>query len=144
MNCNCNKIKAPVITPTLAAGSTASPYYVNCNITQQLCYNTCISDVPVFAPAFSLKQVISVGAGQYVAVVSVAGIISYVRCGNGGCSCCMQQPIAAEFTIPFASATTPTSVTVSQGSCINAMAVTGCADCSKTFVSECPLTLTVA
>ncbi len=49
-----NKIQAPVITPVLAAGSTASPYYYQVNITQRLCFPTCAENMPVFSPQFSL------------------------------------------------------------------------------------------
>ena len=54
------------------------------------------------------------------------------------------QVISQEFTIPFASATAPTSVTISQGVSVNAIAVTGCQTCSKMFVSETPVILTIA
>ena len=49
----------------------------------------------------------------------------------------------AEFTIPIASATAPT-VTIAQGASVNAVATSDCKPCSRTFVSETPLTITVA
>lgn len=140
---DCNKIQAAVITPVLAAGSTASPYFVEVNISQRLCFKTCADNTPVFAPQFSVKQVASVGSSQYMVTVHVEGIISYVPC-NGGCSCTKQQPLSQDFTIPVFSATAPTSVTVTSGSTVNTIAVTGCQTCSRSFVSETPLTLTVA
>ena len=136
----CNKIQAATITPILAAGSVTSPYFYEVNITQRLCYATCADTTPVFAPQFSLVGVAQVGTGQYVATIRVQGIISYVPC-KGGC-CTKQQPLSQEFT-PIASATAPT-VTIAQGTSVNAVAATACKPCSRTFVSETPLTITVA
>ncbi len=139
---SCNKIPAAAITPVLAAGSVASPYFVDVNISQRLCDKTCADNTPVFAPQFSLKSVALVGTGQYMATIHVEGIISYVPC-NGGCSCTRQQPLSQDFTIPIASATEPT-VTIAQGAAVNSIAATGCQRCSRMFVSEVPLTITVA
>lgn len=136
-----NKIQAASITPILAAGSTASPYFYEVNITQRLCFATCADNTPVFAPQFALMGVAQVGTGQYVATIRVQGIISYVPC-SGGC-CTKQQPLSQEFTIPIASATAPT-VTIAQGVSVNAVAASACKPCSRTFVSETPLTITVA
>lgn len=142
-NCNCNKIQPAVITPTLAAGSVASPYFVLVNITQRLCFPTCVEqNAPVFNPLFSLKSVAQVATGQYVATIHVEGIISYVRC-HGGCNCTKQQPLSQDFTVPIASATAPT-VTLTQGAAVNTVASNGCQECSRSFVSETPLTITVA
>lgn len=144
MSCNCNKIQPAVITPTLAAGSVASPYYVLVNISQRLCFPTCVEqNAPVFNPIYSLKSVTMVATGQYVATIHVEGIISYVRC-NGGCNCSKQQPLSQDFTVPIASATAPTSVTITQGAVVNTVATNGCNECSRSFVSETPLTITVA
>lgn len=142
-NCNCNKIQAPNITPTLAAGSVTSPYYVLVNITQRLCHKTCVSDTPVFNARFSLVNFARVGVNQFVATVNVQGIISYVRCG-GGCDCTEQQPLNANFTIPFGFTGTPVNVSIAQGATINSVAATGCSKCSKVMVSETPITLTVS
>lgn len=143
MSNSCNKVQSPSITPTLAAGSVASPYYVLVNITEKLCFKTCVDNTPVFAPRFSVINFVKVGTNQYVANCNVQGIISYVRCG-GDCDCTMQQPINANFTIPFQIATTPTSVTITQSATINTMASSGCQTCSKSFVSETPLSLVIA
>lgn len=138
-----SKIQSAVITPVLAAGSTTSPYYYLLNITQRLCFPTCADNTPVFTPQFTLVGVTQVGTGQYIATIRVQGIISYVPC-NGGCCCTKTQPLSQEFTIPIASATAPTSVTVVAGNTINSVAATSCNPCSRTFVSETPLTITVA
>lgn len=136
------KIQSAVITPILAAGSTASPYFYQVNITQRLCYPACVDDTPVFAPQFQLVGTTQVGTGQYVVTIRVQGIISYVQCG-GGCGCTKQQPLSQDFTIPIASTTAPT-VTIASGTTVNNIAATACQPCSRTFVSETPLTLTVA
>lgn len=136
-----NKLQAPVITPVLAAGSTVSPYYYQLNITQRLCFPTCSDNTPVFSPQFSLVGVAQVGTGQYAATIRVQGIVSYVPC-NGGC-CTKQQPISGTFTIPIASATAPTAVTITAGATVNTIATAACQKCSRTFVSETPLSITV-
>ena len=137
-----NKVSAAIITPVLAAGSVASPYFVQVNITQKLCYLTCAETTPVFAPQFSLRSVVQVGTGQYVATIRVQGIISYVQCG-GGCNCTKQQPLVQEFQIPIASATAPT-VTITPGTTVNAISAVACQPCSRTLASDTPLTITVA
>ena len=141
-NCTCNKIQPAVITPMLALGSTASPYFVQVNITQRLCFPTCVDTSPVFNPRFSVKSVSQVATGQFVATIHVEGIISYVRC-NGGCNCTKQQPLSQDFTLPISSTATPT-ITLAQGQAVNLVAATGCQECSRVFVSETPLTVTVA
>lgn len=143
--CNCssnNKIQPATITPVLAAGSVASPYFFQVNISQRLCEKTCAENTPVFAPQFSLRSVAQVGTGQYVATIHVEGIIAYVPC-NDGCTCTRQQPLSQDFTIPIASTTAPT-VTIAQGASVNSVAATSCKPCSRSFVSETPLTVTVA
>ena len=137
-----NKIQSAVITPVLAAGSVASPYFYQINITQRLCYPTCADELPVFAPQFQLMGVTLVGTGQYVATIRVQGIISYVQCG-GGCNCTKQQPLVQEFQIPIASATAPT-VTITPGTTVNAISAAACQPCSRTLASDTPLTITVA
>lgn len=139
---DCNKIQPAIITPVLAAGSTTSPYFFQVNISQRLCEKTCAETTPVFAPRFSLRSLATVGTGQYVATIHVEGIISYVPC-NGGCKCTKQQPLSQDFTIPIKSATAPT-VTIAQGASVNSIAATSCKPCSRSFVSETPLTVTVA
>jgi len=120
----------------------ASPYFVQVNISQRLCHKTCAENTPVFAPQFSLRSVSQVGTGQYVATIHVEGIISYVPC-NGGCDCTKQQPLSQDFTIPIASTAAPT-VTIEQGATVNSIAASSCKPCSRSFVSETPLTVTVA
>lgn len=139
---NCNMISPAVITATLAAGSTTSPYYAQVNISQRLCYKTCADVVPVFNPQFSVVSLDSVGTNQYVLTVNVQGIISYVPCG-GGC-CTKQQPINQNFTIPIYSTTAITSATVAAGSVVNSVAASSCQNCSRAFVSETPITITTA
>ena len=146
MSCNCSTQKkdhAAVITPVLAAGSVASPYFVQVNISQRLCKKACVNLPPVFNPTFSLVDYASVGTGRYVATVKVEGVISYTPCDTSGC-CDRMQVISQEFTIPFASTAVPTTVTITQGISVNAIAVTGCQNCSRLFVSETPVILTVA
>lgn len=146
MSCGCTnskKVHAAVITPVLAAGSVASPYFVQVNISQRLCRKACVNLPPVFNPVFSLVDYAAVGTGQYVATVKVEGIIAYTPCDTNGC-CDKTQVISQEFTIPFASTAAPTAVTITQGTPVNTIAVTGCQTCSRAFVSETPITLTVA
>lgn len=142
-NCNCNKKVHPAdITPVLAAGSVASPYFVQVNISQRLCKKTCIGQTPVFTPQFSLMGYEAVGTGQYVATIHVEGIIGYTPCETNGC-CDKTQVLSQNFTIPFASATAPTAVTITSGVTANAIAAAPCQTCSRDFVSETPITLTV-
>lgn len=131
------------ITATLAAGSVASPYFVQVNVSQKLCVSTCVNNVPVFAPVFSYKSVSEVGTGQYVITVHVEGVISYIPCGCNSCST-RTQLVSQDFTIPLYSATAPTSVTITAGVSVNSVSQIGCLDCSRDFVSETPLTITVA
>lgn len=131
------------ITATLAAGSTASPYFFEVNISQRLCHKTCVEATPSFSPTFSLKGVSTVGTGQYVATVHVEGIIAYTPCDGNVC-CTKTQLISQDFTIPFASATAPATVTVTAGVPVNDIAGVLCQKCSRQFVSETPITLTVA
>ena len=139
--CN-NVIQPAVITAVPFLGSTASPYALQVNVTQRLMSKCCAGSVPVFSPQFSLKSVGQVGTNQYALTMHVEGIISYVPC-NAGCGCTKQQPLSQDFVVYLQSETAPT-VTIAQGSTINDLAVTPCQSCSRSFVSETPLTLTVA
>lgn len=141
-NC-CNKVQSASITPVLALGSVVSPFFVQVNVSQRLCFPTCAEQTPVFNPRFSLKSVAQVAVGQYVATIHVEGIISYVKC-HGNCCCTKQQPLSQDFTVPFVKTGTAPVVTISQGAAVNAVAVSGCQECSRNFVSETPLTITVA
>ena len=138
-----NKINQATITATLAAGSTTSPYFVEVNISQTLCSPTCVDETPVFNPAFSYVSLSNVGTGQYVINVHVEGVIAYVPCGCNTCST-RSQLISQDFTIPLASATAPTSVTIEAGTSVNTIDAVGCQNCGRSFVCEVPLTITVA
>ena len=138
-----NKNNQATITATLAAGSTTSPYFYEVNISQTLCSPTCADSTPVFNPAFSYLSLSNVGTSQYVINVHVEGVISYVPCGCGNCGT-KSQLISQDLEIPLFSATAPTSVTIEAGSAVNSVEAAGCADCSRSFVSEVPLTITVA
>lgn len=139
---SCNKSKSAVITFTLAAGSTASPYFGIANISQRLCQKTCADETPVFAPRFSLVGYSAVGTNEYVATVHVEGIICYAPCGTNGC-CNRTQTVSQDFTIPFYSTAVPTAVTIEQGAVVNSLDASACQTCSRSFVSETPITLTV-
>lgn len=141
-NCNQNRIQSAVITPTLALGSTSSPYFVQVQILQRLCFACCVDATPVFNPLFSVKSVAQVASDSYVATLHVEGVISYVPC-NGNCCCTKQQPLSQDFTIPISATSAPT-ITIAQGACVNAIAASACQSCSKNFVSETPLTITIA
>jgi hypothetical protein len=141
-NC-CNQVQPADITATLAAGSATSPYYFMANISQRLCFKSCVQNTPVFNPRFSLLSYSKVGTNQYVATIHCEGIISYVPC-NGGCDCTKQQPLSQNFTIPFYFSGTPLNVALTQGSTINTLAATNCQTCSRNFVSETPIALTVS
>lgn len=143
MSNSCNKIQPSVITPVLAIGSSASPYFVQVQIGQRLCFPTCADNTPVFAPQFSVKSLSQVASTQFVVTLHVEGIISYVQC-NGGCNCTKQQPVSQDFTLPISSTSASPVVTITQGATVNAIATVGCQTCSRNLVSETPLTITVA
>lgn len=132
-----------IITATLAAGSTTSPYFFEVNISQRLCSPTCVDNTPVFNPSYSYKSISEVGTGQYVVTIHVEGVIAYIPCGCNTCST-RSQLISQDFAIPIASATAPTSVTIEAGSVTNTVAQVGCQNCSRDFTSEVALTVTVA
>lgn len=138
-----NKTNSAIITPVLAAGSVVSPYYVQVNISQRLCYKSCVDSQPSFAPIFSVKSVSQVGTGQYVATIHVEGLISYIPCNGNEC-CTKTQLISQDFTLPIAAAAAPTSVTVTSGTPVNIIAGGACQNCSRNFVNETPITVTVA
>ena len=141
-NC-CKKSNAAVITPVLAAGSVESPYYVQVNLSKKLCKKVCVKDIPVFAPVYSYKGLANVGTNQYVVTVHVEGAISYNPCHSCGCSAEVEV-VSQDFTIPLYATAEPTSVTIAAGVSVNAISADGCETCSKNFVSETPLTITVA
>ena len=132
-----------IISPVLAAGSTTSPYLFLVNLTQRLCQATCAEQTPVFAPIFSLVGYSQVGTNAYVATINVQGVISYTPCNKNNC-CTKTQIVNQNFTIPFTSATAPTSVSITQGTAVNSVSAQPCQNCSRTFVSETPVNLVVA
>ena len=139
-----NKRTIPAnITATLAFGSTATAPYYDVNITQQLCTPACVDETPVFAPTFSVKSIANVGTSQYLVVIHVEGVINYIPCNCGTC-CTRSQVVSQDFTIPVYSATDINSVTPAIGAIQNGIANIACCSCSKTFVSDVPLSLTIA
>lgn len=138
-----NNVQSAIITPVLAAGSTTNPYLYSINITQKLCSACCASSTPVFAPQFSVENISSLGSNMYVATIRVQGLISYVPCGKTSC-CAKTQPLSQTFTIPFVSEDAPLNVLVTlAGGTVNEIATTACQTCSRTFVSETPLSVNV-
>lgn len=138
-----NNVQTAIITPVLAAGSTASPYLYSINITQRLCSPACADNPPIFNPQFSMLEVANIGGTMYVATIKVQGLITYVPCGKTNC-CSKTQPLAQTFTIPFVSTTAPSSVEVSTiGSTVNTIATSPCQSCSRTFVSETPINISI-
>lgn len=139
-----NKRTIPAcIMATLAVGATATAPYYDVNITQQLCAPSCVDETPVFNPHFSVKSIANVGTSQYLITIHVEGVISYVPCNCGSC-CTRSQVVSQDFTIPVFSATAITNVTTSLGSVKNRLVKVACCSCSKTFVCDAPLTLTIA
>lgn len=143
MSNSCNKVQPATITPVLAVGSGASPFFVQVQIAQRLCFQTCVNDTPVFSPRFSVKSVSIVAPTQYVATLHVEGIISYIQ-RNGGCGCTCQQPLSQDFTIPISKTGTAPVITISQGATANGIASVGCQNYGRNLVSETPLTITIA
>lgn len=140
---SCNKIQPAVITAELAAGSTASPYQYTINISQRLCHPVCTSNIPVFMPQFSVVgSPMLIGTNLYVVEVQAQGTINYTPFNSCGC-CDKTQTINQTFNIKFVSTTAPTSVTIAAGSTVNSIAAVSCQPCSRAFVSETPLTVTV-
>lgn len=139
-----NKRNLPAnITATLAVGSTATAPYYDINITQQLCTPACVDETPVFNPKMTVKSVANVGTSQYLVVLHVEGAINYVPCNCGSC-CTRTQLVSQDFTIPVFSSTAITSITPTLGTVQNGIAKIACCSCSKTFVCDAPLTLTIA
>lgn len=139
----CNNYNSAVITPVLAAGVTAPPYFYQVNISQKLCSSTCAGLTPVFNPSFKVVGVSNVGTNQYMATIAIEGVISYVPCKGTPC-CTKSQLLSQTFSVPFYSINTPTSVTVTAGTPVNSIAVSPCQSCSRNFVCETPISLNVA
>lgn len=137
---NNNTIPAE-ISAQLAAGATATAPYYEVNITQKLCMAACADERPVFSPSFSVVSFDLVGTAQYVVTLHVEGVVNYTPCGCGSC-CTKSQMISQDFTVPV-QATGITDVTVTPGVTVNSIAKIACRNCSKTFVSETPIVLTI-
>lgn len=131
------------ITTTLAAGSVASPYAIMARIEQTLCAPVSVDNLPIFAPTFSVLSFSEVATDQYVAIVQVEGVIFYSPCG-GNIYAARPLPIKQTFPFDFVSATAPTSVTIASGVAVNSIVTAARQNCSRDFVSEIPLTLTIA
>ena len=131
------------ITTTLAAGSVASPYAIMARIEQTLCAPVSVDNLPIFAPTLSVLSFSGVATDQYVAIVQVEGVIFYSPCG-GNIYAARPLPIKQTFPFDFVSATAPTSVTITAGAVVNTLVVSGEQSLSRDFVSEIPLTLTIA
>lgn len=132
-----------IITPVLGAGSVASPYFWQINISQRLCDKVCVSNVPIFNPTFTLVGFSLVGTGEYMATIKVEGTIAYIPCCANAC-CTEMQVVSQTFSLPFYSATAPTAVSISTGATINSLYAPACKTCTRAFVSETPLELTIA
>ena len=141
--CQNNRIAAPIINVTPSLGSTTSPYQLQVTINQRLCARVCQQNTPVFIPSFEVTDITNVGGTQYMVQVRVQGTISYTCCGCG-CEGAMSQPLNTTFSIPVTSATAPTSVTITKGNTVNDIVATDCQTCSRQFVSDNFITLTVA
>lgn len=137
-----NKIQPALITFVPALGSTASPYAGMVKIDQRLCYKCCADSTPVFAPQFSVKSIAPAGTNLYAVTIHAEGIISYDPCSGGGC-CNKTQKVSGDVEVLISSTTVP-NVTITPGASINALAASACQQCSRTFTSATPLTLTVA
>lgn len=131
------------ITTELAAGSVASPFFYEAVLTQTLCHKTCADATPVFAPAFSFVSTQNVGTDQYLINLHIEGVIHYIPCGGNQC-CVKAEAISEDFALPYYATAAPTSVIVTAGATENAINAEPCKECSDTFVSKTPLTITIA
>lgn len=131
-----------VVHATLAVGSVATAPYYDINISQTLCTPACADETPVFAPQFSVISIEPVGTNQYAINMHVEGIISYVPCG---CNCCntKTQVVSQNFSIPVYSTTAVTGATITQSTTQNLIVRIPCSNCSREFVSETPITITI-
>lgn len=131
------------ISFSLAAGSTAAPYYFGVKITRQLCAKT--NQAPSFVPTFSVLSFRNIGTNQYEVLVNVQGVVTFTPCGQ---SCAKCQGVNENFVIPVYSVAAPTTITATAGTPTNIIIPSGgcgkCCNCGNTFVCDVPLTLTVA
>ena len=70
-------------------------------------------------------------------------MVNYIPCNCGSCYT-RSQVVSQDFTIPVFSASAINSVEIAVGTVQNGIARISCCNCSKTFVSDCPVTLTLA
>lgn len=136
------KTNPAIIHATLAVGSSVTAPYYDINITQQLCQCACVDEKPVFAPQFSVLSIENVGTSQYLINIHVEGVVNYIPCGCSSCAT-RSQIISQDFAIPVFSATAITGATITAGAPQNLIVKYACANCSKTFVSDTPITLTL-
>lgn len=139
---NNNRTTPAIIHATLAIGSTAAAPYYDVNIEQQLCMCACADERPVFNPQFSVLSIENVGTSQYLVNMHVEGVVSYVPCNCGSCAT-KSQVISQDFSVPVFSATAISGVTIAAGQSRNAIVRNACANCSKAFESDTPITLTI-
>lgn len=136
------KVKT-TITTELAAGSVASPFFYEAVIVQTLCHKTCADATPVFTPVFSFVSTQNVGTNQYLLNLHVEGVVHYTPCGGNACQV-KAETISEDFSLPYYATAAPTTVTVEAGATENAVTTEPCRECSDTFVSKTPLTITIA
>lgn len=139
---NNNKTIPAEIHATLALGSTSAAPFYDVRINQTLCQCACVDETPVFSPSLSVNSIEAVGTNQYLVSIHVEGVIAYVPCGCGTCST-RTQVISQDFNVPIYSATAITGVTITTGSINNSITRYSCSNCSKGFVSDIPMTLTI-
>lgn len=137
------KNNTPTISIQLAAGSVASPFFLDVVIRQKLCRETCADETPVFAPAFTVLSTEEVADGQYIITIGVQGTASYIPCGCGQCST-RTMVISETFAVPYAAEAAPTSVTVTAGATENTIIAEPCHRCGDIMQSRTPITLTIA
>lgn len=132
--------KSAIITATLAAGSSASPYSYDIVVHQQFCQKTCVSRVPVFAPQITVERILPVGTNQYELVLNVQGTIAYTPCH--ACESAV-VPVNQYIKVPVFSATAIESATIVQSPVQNSMVRNGCKPCSSRFESRIPISITL-
>lgn len=130
------------ITLTLAAGSESSPYYYNMRVRQQLCQSSCVDEQPSFRPSVLVKSIENVGISQYEITCHVEGTIHYIPCGCNSCAT-RAQLISQDVVIPVFSTVAITTAAVVVGVPNNYIEKDACCNCSKAFVCDVPLTLSI-
>lgn len=90
----------------------------------------------------SITGVVLGGTALAVAIAAALGVNAASKARSKGNEK-VSEFIGKDFTIPIA-ATTVTTVTLAKGTTINTIAGAPCKKCSRNFVSESPLVVTVA